>query len=422
MSFKRILLLPFLLISIFVSAQTARLNGKVINSQNEVVANASIEISPLNKTIAADVEGRFSIQVTSGVKYTLTVTSAGYNAKIIDDVTATAGEDNTINIVLENKTLEEVVVRSSVRKETTSALINFQRNNASLSSGLAADFIKRTPDKNTGEILKRVSGTSVQDNKFVVVRGLGDRYNAAFLNGAQLPSSEPDRKAFSFDMIPSTVVDNIVINKTATPDLTGEFAGGLVQVTTKDVPTKDFLTLGVTLGYNTNSTFKDFTANERSSTDWLGFDDGRRSLPSAFPSSRQAYALFQRSFQKQFNVVANYNKLIADKHNVGAMIGAEYFGTRGYDMQVLGTNAPTDDIPTVNASTTFVAGNNYTSESEYRIASTFGRLTYDYDQRFLMTAVFRRDGVSSLSENNRFGFFPGMSAGWNIHNEAFFEK
>lgn len=139
-------------------------------------------------------------------------------------------------------------------------------------------------------------------------------------------------------------------------------------------------------------------------------------------TSRQAYALFQRSFQKQFNVVANYNKLIADKHNVGAMIGAEYFGTKAYDMQVLGTNAPTDDIPTVNASTTFVAGNNYTSESEYRIGSTFGRLTYDYDQRFLFTAVFRRDGVSSLSENNRFGFFPGMSAGWNIHNEAFFEK
>ncbi|MGZ5254546.1 MAG: SusC/RagA family TonB-linked outer membrane protein [Flavitalea sp.] len=144
--------------------------------------------------------------------------------------------------------------------------------------------------------------------------------------------------------------------------------------------------------------------------------------PSFSSTSRQAYALFQRSFQKQFNVVANYNKLIADKHNVGAMIGAEYFGTKAYDMQVLGTNAPTDDIPTVNASTTFVAGNNYTSESEYRIASTFGRLTYDYDQRFLLTAVFRRDGVSSLSENNRFGFFPGMSAGWNLHNEAFFEK
>ena len=136
-------------------------------------------------------------------------------------------EENNLTIVLEEKsTLSEVVVRSSVRKESTSALLNFQKNNTSVSSGIAADFIRRTPDRNTGEILKRVSGTSIQDNKFVVVRGLGDRYNTAFLNGAQLPSSEPDRKSFSFDVIPASVVDNIVINKTATPDLTGEFAGG----------------------------------------------------------------------------------------------------------------------------------------------------------------------------------------------------
>ena len=96
-----------------------------------------------------------------------------------------------------------------------------------MSSGLAADFIRRTPDKNTGEVLKRVSGASIQDNRFVIVRGLSDRYNAAIINNAQLPSSEPDKKAFSFDVIPAALIDNIIINKTATPDLTGEFAGGV---------------------------------------------------------------------------------------------------------------------------------------------------------------------------------------------------
>jgi len=289
-SCKSLFLIPFLVLSLYVTAQNVTLNGKVINTKNEPVAKATIEIASLGKSIAADVEGRFSFSLEAGKKFTLNVSSAGYNSKVIDDVEVTAGEDNNLNIVLENKTLDEVVVRSSVRKETTSALINFQRNNTALSSGLAADFIRRTPDKNTGEILKRVSGTSIQDNKFVIVRGLGDRYNTAFLNGAQLPSSEPDKKAFAFDVIPSVVVDNIVINKTATPDLTGEFAGGLIQVTTKDVPTKDFLSIGFSLGYNTRSTFKDFISNERSSTDWLGFDDGRRQLPSAFPSSRQVYA------------------------------------------------------------------------------------------------------------------------------------
>jgi TonB-linked SusC/RagA family outer membrane protein len=144
--------------------------------------------------------------------------------------------------------------------------------------------------------------------------------------------------------------------------------------------------------------------------------------PSFASTSRQSYALWQRSFQQQYNAVINYTKTIADRHSVGAMLGTEFFGTKAYDMQVLGTNAPTDDIPTVNASTTFVAGNNYTNESEYRILSTFGRLTYDYDNRYLLTGVFRRDGVSSLASGNRWGFFPGMSAGWNVHNEAFFQN
>ncbi|HEY0041322.1 MAG TPA: outer membrane beta-barrel protein, partial [Flavisolibacter sp.] len=192
-----------------------------------------------------------------------------------------------------SKTQDEVIVRTTTsrRQETTASLIAQQRNNTSLSSGLAADFIRRTPDRNTGEVLKRVSGASIQDNKFVVVRGLSDRYNQAMLNNALLPSSEPDKKVFSFDLIPSQMVDNVIINKTATPDLPGEFAGGLVQVRTKDVPTQNILSVGFSLGYNTQSTFKDFTSNQRNGLDWLGFDDGTRSLPASIPSTEQYRAL-----------------------------------------------------------------------------------------------------------------------------------
>lgn len=288
MSKKLYFLTSFLLLTLFASAQTIRLNGRVINSKNEALPGASVSVEGSARTIVADIEGRFSINLEAGKKYSLKVSSAGYNTKVLDDLEVKRDEENTITVVLENKTLDEVVVRTSVRRESTSALINLQKNNTSLSSGLAADFIKRTPDKNTGEILKRVSGTSIQDNRFVIVRGLGDRYNASFINGAQLPSSEPDKRAFSFDVIPSNVVDNIIINKTATPDLTGEFAGGLVQVITKDIPTKDFLTVGASLGYNTISTFKDFYSNKRSSTDWLGFQSDAK-LPSIFPENRGKY-------------------------------------------------------------------------------------------------------------------------------------
>lgn len=147
-----------------------------------------------------------------------------------------------------------------------------------------------------------------------------------------------------------------------------------------------------------------------------------RPVPSFNNTSRTSSSGFSRDFQKQFNAIVNYDKTFNKKHSVGAMVGAEYFDVKSYDMRVLGSQAPTDDIPTANASTVFNAGDNFTSKSDYRIASTFGRLSYEFDNRYLLSAVFRSDGVSSLAKENRFGFFPGMSAGWNIHKEAFFKS
>lgn len=138
-------------------------------------------------------------------------------------------------------------------------------------------------------------------------------------------------------------------------------------------------------------------------------------------TSRDAYRNINRDFQTQFNGILNYNKTFGEKHTLNAMLGAEYFNTKTDYMQVYGKNAPTDDIPTVNASTVFVAGNNTSSKSEYRIISSMGRVAYDYDGKYLLNAVYRLDGVSSLADGHRWGFFPGLSAGWNVHQEAFFK-
>lgn len=144
--------------------------------------------------------------------------------------------------------------------------------------------------------------------------------------------------------------------------------------------------------------------------------------PSFNNTSRNSRSFFRKDFQKQLNAIVNYTKTFRSKHNVSAMLGAEYYSTRRMDMQVFGQNAPTDDVPTANASTTFAAGSNYTANSEFRIISNFGRLNYDYDEKYLLTLVYRQDGVSSLAEENRFGFFPGMSAGWNVQSENFFRE
>src|SRR5690606_6761580 len=228
----------FSFLSLLTYAQNNWITGKVTNERNEPLPGVSVKIIGHNGGTATDVDGRYTLQVSPGVSYELEFSAIGYVTKKVHDIFISQGLEE-INIVLETaaKSIEAVVVRStSRRQENTAALLSFQRNNISLSSGLAADFIKRTPDKNTGEVLKRVSGASLQDNRFVVIRGLSDRYNSAMINSAHLPSTEPDKRAFSFDVIPSSLIDNIIISKTATPDVTGEFAGGVVQINTKDIP------------------------------------------------------------------------------------------------------------------------------------------------------------------------------------------
>ena len=280
-----------MILPMFTFAQSVNVRGRIINTKNEPVPGASIVIQETKKLVSANVEGEFNFTLEKGKRYSVLVSSTGYQSKSVDEIDPATLVDEPLVIVLEPKvtTGESIVIRSTRRQESTVALLTFQRTSSSMASGLAADFIRRTPDKNTGEVLKRVSGASIQDNRFVVVRGLSDRYNAAMLNTAQLPSSEPDRKAFSFDMFPAALIDNIIIHKTATPEFTGEFSGGLVQVNTRDIPTKDVLTVGVGIGYNHQSTFKPFTSNARNQYDWLGFDDGTRRLPDSFPANAREY-------------------------------------------------------------------------------------------------------------------------------------
>ena len=156
-----------------------------------------------------------------------------------------------------NKTMSEVTIRSTGKKSTEAAVVNIIRNNSAVSDGVSIDFIKKTPDRTVGDALKRVSGVTIQNDKFVLVRGLADRYNLAMLNKTLLPSTEPDRRAFSFDIIPSSLIDNIVVNKSATANLPGDFAGGLVQISTKEV-SSNFFNLSLGSGYGLISTNKNF--------------------------------------------------------------------------------------------------------------------------------------------------------------------
>jgi hypothetical protein len=267
-------------------AQKGKLEGKVTDAKTgNRIASVTIQVAETNLSVAADVDGHFLLQLDAGKKYTLRVTSVGYKTKLVEDIEILADKVTTVDIVMENasKTEAAVEIRSSARKETVNSMIAVQRNTAVVAQVISAEAIRRSPDKNTGEVMKRVSGTSVQEGKYLVVRGLSDRYNQAMLNGILLSSTEPDRKTFSFDIFPAAMIDNIVMNKTFIPELPGEWAGGLVQVQTKDVPSAAFLNVQVGTGFNSNTIGKDFLQSKGGNLDWLGIDNSTRSLPSSLP-------------------------------------------------------------------------------------------------------------------------------------------
>jgi TonB-linked SusC/RagA family outer membrane protein len=143
--------------------------------------------------------------------------------------------------------------------------------------------------------------------------------------------------------------------------------------------------------------------------------------PETYNLTRPAYAYDNRSLTQTYDADFNYTKSFG-KHNFSLLAGAEYYDLINFTDEVYGTNAPTDNIPTVNASTLFAAGNNYSTRSEFRIISTLARLNYDYDKKYLLTVVLREDGVSALAPAQRIGYFPGMSAGWNVAKEDFFQN
>ncbi|MDO5608563.1 MAG: SusC/RagA family TonB-linked outer membrane protein [Capnocytophaga sp.] len=135
-------------------------------------------------------------------------------------------------------------------------------------------------------------------------------------------------------------------------------------------------------------------------------------------TTRNAFTSLERTLRNQYTAVVSYRNTFLEKHNVNVLVGAEYFRENRFVSSAGTRLSPTDLIYTLNAGAE-ADGKPTSSRTRYAIASTFGQLNYDYDDRYLLGATFRRDGTSRLA-NNKYDFFPGLSVGWNIHNESFY--
>ena len=296
--------LLIVLISSAIYSQTAIIKGTVVEEgTGKSIPGVLVKVLNTKLATQTDASGNFIIRNVPVGKQELQFSDFTLETKIISDVDAIKDETTslTVSMAEKNNTLNEVVIkRTKMKAESVASLLSVQKNSARVSDGISAETIKRTPDKTTSDVLKRISGTSIQDNKFVIIRGLNDRYNTTYLNGSPLPSTEPDKKAFSFDIFPANMLDNLIIYKTATPDLPGEFAGGVIDINTKSTPDKDFQSYSVGTGYNTITTYKTkFEAN-----------DIKTGLPTYFPNSSDFIALqnlkTETSIQQIASLAKNY--------------------------------------------------------------------------------------------------------------------
>ncbi len=294
--FKKIKITLLIICSVLIAqSQTGKIVGKIIDAKTgETLPGATVLIEGTTKGVSSDFDGNFTLSGLQPGKYNLIASYITYDNKKFIDVVVKANDVTDFNIALDqssSQTLGEVVVQAEMNKENTNTLFVMQKNNASVSDGISSESIKKTPDRNTSDVLKRVSGASIQDNKFAIIRGMSDRYNAAYLNGSPLPSSESDRRAFAFDVFPAGILDNLIILKTATPDLPGDFAGGIILINTKSIPEKNSTNISISGGYNSLTTFKDFKTYKGGKTDWLGIDDGTRQLPGSVANTEEFAAI-----------------------------------------------------------------------------------------------------------------------------------
>lgn len=312
-AFKNLLTILFLGLVSLLSAQTGRVYGVVSDGNNgETLIGASILVLETAGGTVTEIDGSYELKLAPAT-YTLEITFTGYQTQKITDLVIKGGENIKMDFVMNSgiENLIEVVVTAEAKRNSYANLLLIQQRSISIATGISSEQMKLSPDRNTSDVLKRVSGASVQDNKFVIIRGLSDRYNTALINGLSLPSTEPDKRAFSFNIFPSNLLDNLVIYKSATPDLPGEFAGGVIQMNTKETPQEPFFSVSLSSGYNTQSTFKPYQTYQGGKTDWLGFDDGTRSLPSGlenvvrdtFNRSRANQLKYSQQFPNDWGII-----------------------------------------------------------------------------------------------------------------------
>lgn len=272
----------------FLLAQQGTISGTVVDGSNsETMISLPVIVVGTDMVITTDFDGKYALQVPVGT-YTLRFTYLGYTDKIVSDVVVKANEVTYLDIRMDEAStgLEEIVVTAKSIERTENALLMLQRNADKIQDGISYQEMSRMAVGNVASAITKITGTSIQEGKYVVVRGLGDRYSISQLNGLPMPSIDPYRNSAQLDMIPTKLLDNIIASKTFTPDQPGTFTGGNIDIKTKSFPEQQTFSLTLAMGYNAQNNLRnDFLSDASTNDDIFGYGLKDRARPAILSDS-----------------------------------------------------------------------------------------------------------------------------------------
>ena len=269
----------FILLISYLTFGQIGITGTVIDGDfNEPLPFANILVLETGAGITSDFDGKYSFELPSGT-YSVQFSFVGYETKIITEIEVGGDKYTITDVVMSSAAegLEEVIVTVEASRNTEASVLEIQRKSASLLDGISAQAFKKIGASNIAAAVKSVPGVSVQGGKYVYVRGLGDRYSKSILNGVDIPGLDPDRNTIQMDLFPTSMLSNVLVIKSARADLPADFTGGVIDIITKDLPSKEEFSISLNTAYNPDMHFNDnYLSYTGGSTDFLGFDDGSR--------------------------------------------------------------------------------------------------------------------------------------------------
>lgn len=268
-----------------VFAQSGTIKGKVLDARTgDTVVGANVRLEGTTQGVATDLDGDFELKSVPAGSHLLSVSFITYATENIE-VQVGTNQITDLEVFLKEDISELETVVVTVVRETASDITVLKNIKESLQvvSGISAESIKRTLDSDASQVVKRIPGVTVIGDRFVVIRGLNERYNTTQLHNVNTPSMEADVRSFSLDVVPSNIIDQILIYKSPAPELPGDFSGGMVKIFTKGIPDGTKTTVDISSGFRQGSSLRNFRGEERRSGHWLGGNDGKNDLPEGFP-------------------------------------------------------------------------------------------------------------------------------------------